>query len=54
MIAYSNGVVTLIPVSEKKQKESVMVYAGIAQGIWGKTTSEIDDELNKDRDSWER
>ena len=49
--AYHNGVVTLIPISRKKQKESVMNYAGIAQGTWGKTTLDIDTELHKSRDS---
>ena len=53
-VAYNNGVVTLIPVSRKKRKESAMAYAGIARGIWGNTTFEIDTELHKSRDSWER
>lgn len=53
-VAYNNGVVTLIPVSRKKRKESAMAYAGIAQGIWGKTTFEIDTEQQNSRDSWER
>lgn len=53
-VAYNNGVVTLIPVSRKKRKESAMAYAVIAQGIWGKTTFEIDTEQQNSRDSWER
>jgi AbrB family looped-hinge helix DNA binding protein len=53
-VAYNNGVVTLIPVSRKKRKESAMAYAGIARGIWGKTTFEIDTEQQNSRDSWER
>ncbi len=53
-VSYSNGVVTLIPVARKKRKESAMAYAGIARGIWGETTLEIDAALNKSRDSWER
>jgi AbrB family looped-hinge helix DNA binding protein len=53
-VSYNNGVVTLIPVARKKRKESAMAYAGIAQGIWGETTLEIDAELNQSRDSWER
>lgn len=53
-VAYANGVVTLVPVSRKERKGSVMAYAGIARGIWGQTTDEIAAELNSDRGSWER
>ncbi len=37
-ITYMNGVV---PADRKGNKRSVMEYAGIAKGIWGKTTSTI-------------
>lgn len=53
-VAYNNGVVTLIPVSRKKRKESALAYAGIAHGVWGKNTLEIEAEVKKSRDSWER
>ena len=53
-ISYMNGVVTLVPAGRKGKKLSVMEYAGIAKGAWGKTTKDIDEELKKDRDSWER
>jgi len=53
-VAYTNGVVTLVPVSRKERKGSAMTYAGIARGLWGQTTAEIDADLNSDRDSWER
>jgi bifunctional DNA-binding transcriptional regulator/antitoxin component of YhaV-PrlF toxin-antitoxin module len=53
-VAYANGVVTLVPLSRKERKESVMDYAGIARGIWGQTTGEIEAGLNSDRASWER
>lgn len=53
-VAYANGVVTLIPLSRKKRKASVMAYAGIARGIWGQTTREIEAGLVSDRTSWER
>ncbi len=53
-VAFNNGVVTLIPVSRKHRKKSTMAYAGIARGIWGKNTREIEVEVNKTRDSWER
>jgi len=53
-VAYANGVVTLVPVSRKERKGSVMAYAGIARGIWGGTTEEVDASINSDRGSWER
>jgi AbrB family looped-hinge helix DNA binding protein len=53
-VSYCNGVVTLVPVSRKNRKESAMAYAGIARGIWGDTSTEVDSELKKERDSWER
>ena len=53
-VAYANGVVTLVPVSRKARKESAMAYAGIARGLWGHTTAEIEANLNNDHDSWER
>jgi len=53
-VAYANGVVTLVPVSRKERTVSVMAYAGIARGIWGQTTKEIDAGLNSDCESWER
>lgn len=53
-VAYANGVVTLMPVSRKERKETAMDYAGIARGIWGQTTDEIEAGLNSDHASWER
>ncbi|ASQ91469.1 hypothetical protein CHL67_11530 [Prosthecochloris sp. GSB1] len=53
-ISYMNGVVTLVPAGRKGNRRSVMEYAGIAKGAWGKTTGDIEEELRKDRDSWER
>ena len=53
-VAYANGIVTLVPVNRKERKESVMAYAGIARGLWGQTTAEIEADLNSDRNSWER
>lgn len=53
-VSYANGVVTLMPVNRKDRKGSVMAYAGIARGIWGQSTGEIEAGLNSDRASWER
>lgn len=53
-VAYANGVITLVPVNREMRSQSAMTYAGIARGLWGQTTAEIDAGLNVDRDSWER
>ena len=53
-VAYANGIVTLVPVNRKKRSQSAMAYAGIARGLWGQTTAEIEADLNSNRDSWER
>jgi AbrB family looped-hinge helix DNA binding protein len=52
-ITYKNGIVTLIPASGKKKRESAMSYAGIAKGTWGNTVQEIEAEIENNRDSWE-
>lgn len=53
-IAYVNGIITLVPQKRLQRKESIMSYAGIARGLWGNTTTEIDASIRNDRDSWER
>ena len=53
-VSYANGVVTLMPVNRKDRKVSAMAYAGIARGIWGQSTDEIETGINSDRASWER
>jgi AbrB family looped-hinge helix DNA binding protein len=53
-ISYVNGVVTLIPHGKQERKRSVMDYSGIARGVWGDTVAEIDKELKRERESWER
>ncbi|WP_297484517.1 AbrB/MazE/SpoVT family DNA-binding domain-containing protein [Ferrovum sp.] len=53
-VAYANGVVTLVPVNRKARKGSAMAYAGIARGLWGQTTAEIEADLKGGHDSWER
>lgn len=52
-VSFNNGVMTLIPVSVKMRIDSPMAYAGIAQGIWGKTTQEIKAKHQNARESWE-
>lgn len=53
-VAYANGVVTLVPANRKERKGSALAYAGIARGLWGQTTAEIEAGLKNDRESWER
>ena len=53
-VAYTNGVVTLVSVNRRERKGSAMAYAGIARGIWGQTTAEIEAGLKSEHDSWEK
>ena len=53
-VAYANGVVTLVPVNRKERSQSAIAYAGIARGLWGQTTAEIEADMNGNRESWER
>jgi AbrB family looped-hinge helix DNA binding protein len=53
-ITTKNGVITLIPATRAQKQQSALSYAGIARGLWGETTDEIEAELNKSRNSWER
>lgn len=47
-----NGVVMLTPV--KKNKQSIMSYAGIAEGLWGEDTEDSNNFIRNERESWER
>ena len=47
-----NGVVILTPI--RKNKTSIMSYAGIAQGLWGESTDDSDNFIRNERESWER
>ena len=53
-VAFANGMVTLTHAGRKNQQKSVMSYAGMARGAWGKTSREVKAGLAADRDSWER
>ena len=53
-IALVNGVITLTPTKRQERKDSVMSYAGIARGLWGRTPEKREETLRNDRDSWER
>lgn len=53
-ITTKNGVITLTPATRAQKRQSALSYAGIGRGTWGKTTDEIETELNESRDSWER
>lgn len=49
-----NGVVILTPTNRLENKQSIMSYAGIARGLWGNSTLEIDNFIRNERDSWEK
>lgn len=49
-----NGIVTLTPEKRLKNKKSILSYAGIGKGLWGKSTEEIDDFIRHERESWEK
>ena len=53
-VTYINGVITIVPVSKKTKKLSFMDLVGSAEGIWGKTDEEIEQNIRDERDSWER
>ena len=47
-----NGAVILTPI--RKNKTSIMSYAGIAQGLWGESADDPDNFIRNERESWER
>ncbi|MDH4120352.1 MAG: AbrB/MazE/SpoVT family DNA-binding domain-containing protein [Deltaproteobacteria bacterium] len=52
--SYVNGVITLVPKGRGAGEEDLMAYAGIAEGLYGKTRQEIDANIRQLRDEWER
>jgi len=53
-VNFVNRVITLIPVSKKAVRRSIMDYVGSAKGVWGATGGEIDAHIRDERNSWER
>lgn len=54
-VSYVNGAIILSrPKLAVTPKRAIMEYAGIGNGVWGKTTEEIDANLAEDRASWEK
>jgi antitoxin component of MazEF toxin-antitoxin module len=47
-----NGVVMLTPI--RKNKTSILSYAGIAQGLWGDSAEDSNNFIRNERESWER
>lgn len=43
-----------VEVTVKKNKKSIMSYAGIARGLWGESADEIDSFIRDERDSWQK
>lgn len=54
-VEYKNGVITLATANAAQPKRrSLMDYAGIAKGLYGKNAREVDDYLAQERASWDR
>ena len=53
-VNFVNGVITLVPLSKKATRRSIMDYVGSAKGVWGASGTEIDAQIRNERDSWER
>ncbi len=54
-VTYSNGVITLQTTSApSKQRESLMSFAGISHGLYGKTTADVHAYILQERDTWTR
>ena len=53
-VSFTNGVITLVPVSTQAKRRSILDYVGSAKGVWGKTAEEVDALIRSERDSWER
>ncbi len=53
-VSFVNGVITLVPLSKKTTRRSIMDYVGSAKGVWGASGNEIDAHIRNERDSWER
>jgi bifunctional DNA-binding transcriptional regulator/antitoxin component of YhaV-PrlF toxin-antitoxin module len=54
-VSYKEGVVTLLTQSVvAKKRPSLMDFAGSANGLYGRTTEEIDAYIANERKSWER
>jgi len=52
--SYVNGVITLVPKGRPMGSDDLMAYAGIAEGLYGKTREEIDENIRQMHDEWER
>lgn len=49
-----NGTVTLTPEKRLDAKKFILSFAGIAKGIWGETSEDLDHFISNERDSWEK
>ena len=50
----ANGVLMLIPKKRRSVKRDILSFAGVGKGLWGNTPDEIENSLEKIRDSWTR
>lgn len=50
-----NGSIVITPFTNKKLGvDGVMGFAGIAHGVWGDSSEEVEQTLRNDRGTWER
>ncbi len=48
------GVITLTPKADSKNREDIMSFARMFKNTWVKTPDEVNKTLDKLRDEWER
>ena len=53
-VSYVNGSIILTPTAASKTQTDIMAFAGIANGLWGSTATEIDQTLDSIKSGWER
>jgi bifunctional DNA-binding transcriptional regulator/antitoxin component of YhaV-PrlF toxin-antitoxin module len=53
-VQLANGVLMLIPKKRNKEKRTVMSFAGVGKGLWGRSADEVDANIQTLRDSWTR
>ena len=53
-VEYTNGVITLVPARNSQKRVSAQDFLGALRGSYGRTAAEIDADLRRERDAWER
>lgn len=53
-VSYANGSIILTPHASGEKSADLMNFAGIGRGLWGATPGEMEQNLGKLRNEWER